>query len=188
MNNMNTENKTNNRSPTTNRRLVGRMAAFIWDILVHPVTFVVLTILWVLDLGAGSIVAYFNDPQFWAKMDSYPFNLWMSKVAPRQLPLSLWLYIYIILSYLMVASLLLCTINWFLKKRRKLKGLAEVLVHLGFLFIVAGFILGSSMGERTKVRLSQGDEVNLQGMGINLQLTDLWNFPSPPAMRSGTQR
>lgn len=153
--------------------------SLIWRVATSPVTFVVLTILWCLDLGAGSIVAYFNDPQFWIKMDSYPFNLWLEQVAPGTFPLSLWIYILVGLSYLMIISLLLCTINWFLRRRKGLKGLGEFLVHLGFLLIFAGFVLGSALGSRQQVRLPQGESVTVPGMGISLKLEDLAVVRSP---------
>ena len=52
-----------------------RAAARVWNTLTSPVTFVVLCFLWCLDLGLGSIAAYYYDPKFWMKMDSYPFNV-----------------------------------------------------------------------------------------------------------------
>jgi hypothetical protein len=150
-----------------------RAARLLWRVLVHPVTFVVITIMWCIDLAGGSIAAYFNDPQFWQKMDAYPFNLWMKQVAPKTLPVSLWVYILVVLSYIMVISLLLCTINWFLKRRKKLKGYGEFLVHLGFLLIFAGFVLGSSLGSRTRVVLDTGQVSQVKEMGISLRLDGL---------------
>jgi hypothetical protein len=153
--------------------------SLIWRVATSPVTFVVLTILWCLDLGAGSIAAYFNDPQFWIKMDSYPFNLWLEQVAPKTFPLSLWIYILVALSYLMIISLLLCTINWLLRRRKRLRGLGEFLVHLGFLLIFAGFVLGSAMGTRSQVRIPRGENVAVPDMGISLKLEDLAVVRSP---------
>jgi hypothetical protein len=153
--------------------------SLIWRVAISPVTFVVLTILWCLDLGAGSIAAYFNDPQFWIKMDSYPFNLWLEQVAPGTFPLSLWIYILVALSYLMIISLLLCTINWFLHRRKRLRGLGEFLVHLGFLLIFAGFVLGSALGTRSQVRIPRGESVTVPGMGISLKLENLAVVRSP---------
>jgi cytochrome c biogenesis protein len=151
----------------------------LWRVLVHPVTFVVITIMWCVDLAAGSIAAYFNDPQFWQKMDAYPFNLWMKQVAPKTFPGSLWVYILVVLSYVMVLSLLLCTINWFGKRRKYLKRYGEVLVHLGFLFIFVGFVLGSSLGTRTRVVLETGQVVPVEEMGISLRLNGLEVVQSP---------
>ena len=156
-----------------------RAVSLLWRVAVSPVTFVVLSILWCLDLGAGSISAYFHDPRFWTKMDAYPFNLWLSQVAPKTFPLSLWVYILVGLSYLLVLSLLLCTVNWFLRRRRRLKGLAEVLVHLGFLMIFAGFVLGSAIGARTQVTVPEGERVQVPGMGLSLELRELDVVRSP---------
>lgn len=156
--------------PEKGKHPVARGAALLWKTAVHPVTFVVLTILWCVDLAGGSIAAYFNDPRFWQKMDAYPFNLWLSQVAPRTFPLSLWVYILVILSYLMVLSLLLCTVNWFLKRRKKLKGFGEVFVHLGFLLVFAGFVLGSALGHRSSVVLEEGQIQPVKGMGVSLKL------------------
>jgi len=153
--------------------------AMIWRVATSPVTFVVLTILWCVDLAAGSIAAYFNDPQFWIKMDSYPFNLWLEQVAPKTFPLSLWIYILVVLSYLMIISLLLCTVNWFLRRRKRLKGLGEFLVHLGFLMVFAGFVLGSALGTRSQVRVPQGQTASVPGMGIDLKLESLSVVRSP---------
>lgn len=154
---------------TDNRPQIG-IAARLWAVSVHPVTFVVLSILWCVDLAGGSIAAYFNDPQFWQKMDAYPFNLWLKQVAPGTLPISLWVYILVALSYLMILSLLLCTINWFLKRRKKLKSFGEVLVHFGFLLIFAGFVGGSALGYRSSVLLEQGQALPVEGMGISIKL------------------
>ena len=156
-----------------------RWARLLWRVLVHPVTFVVITIMWCIDLAGGSIAAYFNDPQFWQKMDAYPFNLWMKQVAPKTFPVSLWIYILVALSYIMVISLLLCTINWFMKRRKKLKGYGEFLVHLGFLLVFAGFVLGSSLGSRTRVVLETGQVVPVKEMGVSLRLNDLEVVRSP---------
>ncbi len=156
-----------------------RFASWLWRVSVHPVTFVVLSILWCLDLAGGSIAAYFNDPQFWQKMDAYPFNLWLKQVAPRTFPVSLWLYILVVLSYLMILSLLLCTINWFLKRRKRLKGFGEVLVHLGFLLIFAGFVGGSALGYRNSVVLEEGQTLPVKGMGISVKLQSFDVVQSP---------
>ena len=155
------------------------IAARLWAISVHPVTFVVLSILWCVDLAGGSIAAYFNDPQFWQKMDSYPFNLWLKQVAPRTFPVSLWVYILVVLSYLMILSLLLCTVNWFVKRRKHLKGFGEVLVHLGFLLIFAGFVGGSALGYRSTVLLEEGKTVPVKGMGISVKLESFNVVQSP---------
>jgi cytochrome c biogenesis protein len=165
--------------PDRQAGMIKNMLLSLWRVLVHPVTFVVITILWCVDLAGGSIAAYFNDPQFWQKMDSYPFNLWMKQVAPKTFPVSLWVYILVVLSFLMILSLLLCTINWFLKRRKKLKGYGEVLVHLGFLLIFAGFVGGSALGTRTKVILEAGKIVPVEEMGISLRLNDLEVVQSP---------
>ncbi|UCG38549.1 MAG: cytochrome c biogenesis protein ResB [bacterium] len=151
----------------------------LWRVAVHPVTFVVLTILWCVDLAGGSIAAYFNDPQFWQKMDAYPFNLWLKQVAPRTFPASLWVYILVVLSYLMVLSLLLCTVNWFLRRRRRLRGYAEVLVHLGFLLVFGGFVLGSAAGSRTQVVLEVGRAAPVPGTELSLELNSLDLVQSP---------
>jgi hypothetical protein len=132
-----------------------------------------------LDLAGGSIAAYFNDPQFWQKMDAYPFNLWLKQVAPRTFPVSLWLYILVVLSYLMILSLLLCTINWFLKRRKHLKGFGEVLVHLGFLLIFAGFVGGSALGYRSSVVLEEGQILPVKGMGVSVKLQGFDVVQSP---------
>ncbi len=141
-----------------------------WEIAVSPSTFVVLSILWCLDLAVGSLVAYRADPRFWVRMDAYPFNQWLREVAPLEWPRSLWVYILVGLTYLVVASLVLCTANWFFRRRRRLRGMGEVLVHLGFLLVFAGFVLGSGFGSRIQgVRAAQGDEVPA-GQGLRLRV------------------
>jgi hypothetical protein len=141
---------------------------------VNPVTFVVLTIFWCLDLGIGSVMAHNKDPKFWTRMDAYPFNLWLSQVAPKTFPESLWVYILTVLTFLMVASLVLCTLNWFLRRRRRMRGMAEVCVHLGFLLVFAGFLLGSGWGSREQgLTLSSGDVVSLQSLPLTLKLLDV---------------
>ncbi len=161
-----------NKGPETGFPAQSTMLGILWRTLVHPVTFVVLTILWCLDLAGGSIAAYFDDPRFWQKMDAYPFNLWLKQVAPATFPVSLWVYILVALSYLMVLSLLLCTVNWFVRRRKKLKGFGEVLVHLGFLLVFAGFVLGSALGTRTQVVLEAGRRMPVKGMDQALELRD----------------
>ena len=158
---------------------LGNIPGFLWRTAVSPVTFVVLSILWCVDLGAGSIVAYFNDSQFWVKMDSYPFSLWMSQVAPGIFPMSLWIYVLVVLSYLMILSLLMCTVNWFIRRRRRIRGLGEVLVHLGFLLVFTGFVIGSAWGVRARVHISEGEKVKVPGMGMALRLDNLKVIQSP---------
>lgn len=157
------------RSGAVNRALRG-----LWKISTHPVTFVVLSLLWCLDLGAGSITAYHADPGFSAKMDAYPFRLWLREIASRTLPHSLWVYILVLLSYLLVLSLLLCTVKWFLKRRNRLRGLGEVLVHLGFLLLFGGFVIGSSLGSRTQgIALPVGATREIGETGASLRLDAL---------------
>ena len=158
---------------------LSRGSCLFWRILVHPVTFVVLSVLCCLDLAAGSIAAYFNDPFFWQKMDAYPLNLWLREIAPRDFPASLWVYILTGLSCMMVLSLLLCTVNWFLKRRKRLKSFGEVLVHLGFLLIFTGFVGGSALGYRTSVLLQEGQVLPLKDMGISLELRGFDLVQSP---------
>lgn len=151
--------------------LLRRAVGLAFDVAVAPVTFVVLSILWCLDLAAGSILAYREDPQFWMKMDAYPFNVWLREVAPQAFPGSLWVYILVALTYLVVASLVLCTLNWFFRRRRNLRGMGEVLVHLGFLLIFAGFVLGSGFGSRVQgIELAEGGSAPVGGTGLTLRL------------------
>ena len=123
---------------------------WLWRVASAPVTFVVLSILWCIDLAAGSIHAYRLDPQFWVKMDAVPFNEWLTRVAPTVWPASWWVYGLVALTYLVIASLLICTLNWFFRRCRGARGMGEVLVHLGFLLVFAGFVLGSGWGVRTQ--------------------------------------
>jgi hypothetical protein len=156
-----------------------RFLSGFWSVSVHPVTFVVLSVLWCVDLAVGSIAAYFNDPVFWQKMDAYPLNLWLREIAPRDFPASLWVYILAGLSCLMVLSLLLCTVNWFGKRRKHLKSFGEVLVHLGFLFIFAGFVGGSALGHRTSVLLKEGQVQSLEDMEVSIELRGFELVRSP---------
>ena len=156
-----------------------RILSILWRTAVSPVTFVVLSILWCVDLGAGSIAAYFNDPQFWVKMDSYPLSEWLNQVAPGIFPLSLWVYILTALSYLVILSLLMCTVNWFLRRRKKIRGLGEVLVHLGFLLVFTGFVIGSAWGVRARVSVSEGETEKIPGMEMSLRLDSLKVIRSP---------
>ncbi|MFV1957486.1 MAG: cytochrome c biogenesis protein ResB [bacterium] len=156
-----------------------RTVNIVWSTLTSPVTFVVISFLWSLNLGLGSIAAYFDDRMFHMKMDSVPFNVWLREVAPESLPQSLWIYILVVLTYLMVASLLLCTVNWFFRKRRRFKGIGEVLVHLGFLLIFAGFVLGSAFGQRTLVEVIEGGTSKVPMMDLTLSLQRLEVIRSP---------
>ncbi len=156
-----------------------RTVNIVWSTLTSPVTFVVICFLWILNLGLGSIAAYFDDPKFWVKMDSYPFNVWLREIAPESLPQSLWIYILVVLTFLMVVSLLLCTVNWFFRKRRRFKGIGEVLVHLGFLLIFAGFVLGSAFGQRTLVDVIEGGASKIPMMDLTLSLKKLEVVRSP---------
>jgi hypothetical protein len=126
----------------------GSILERLWRLAVSPVTFVVLSLLWCLDLGIGSLLAYWR-PDLFGGLDAYPFKVWLELEAPRAWPDSLWVHLLVVLSWLMVASLLLCTVNWFLYRRKRLKGLGEVLVHLGFLLVFAGYVIGAASGART---------------------------------------
>ena len=166
-------------SPGGKNRTIGRLASACWNMAVHPVSFVVLAILWCLDLGVGSVMAYFRDPGFWREMDTYPFNAWLGKVAPEIFPDSLWIYILVALSWLMVVSLLLCTVNWFIRRKKQLRGLAEFMVHLGFLLIFAGFVVGSAFGVRSEVILQEGKAVRVPEMDVSLMLRQ-FDVVGPP--------
>jgi hypothetical protein len=150
---------------------MGDGMGWFWRVASSPVTFVVLSVLWCLDLAAGSIYAYRLDPQFWVKMDSLPFNEWLTRVAPAVWPQSWWVYGLVILTYLVIASLAVCSLNWFFRRRRRARGMGEVLVHLGFLLVFAGFVLGSGWGLRTQgVRVAEGETVAVADQGLQLRL------------------
>jgi len=146
----------------------------LWRLAISPVTFVVLSVLWCLDLAVGSILAYRADPQFWMKMDAYPFNVWLREVAPGAFPQSLWVYVLVSLTYLVVLSLVLCTANWFFRRRKRLRGMGEVLVHLGFLLIFSGFVLGSGFGSRVQgLAVAVGGEAAVGDTGLTLRVENV---------------
>ncbi|TLN10469.1 cytochrome c biogenesis protein ResB, partial [bacterium] len=143
----------------------------LWELFVSPTAFVVLSILWCLDLAIGSLLAYEKNPRFWMQMDSVPFNYWLKVIAPQEYPTSIWVYILVALTYLMVASLLFCTLNWFLKKRRRYRGMGEVLVHFGFLLVFAGYVLGSGWGARVQdLSLAPGGQREIESLGLRLKV------------------
>jgi cytochrome c biogenesis factor len=145
-------------------------ARLFWRLAVHPVTFVVICLLWCLDLGLGSLLAYQRQDIF-GTMDAYPFALWLREVGRRTLPWSAWVYLLAALTWAMTASLALCTLNWFWKRRRILRGLGEVLVHLGFLLIFTGFVVEAVLGTRVHgVQIVEGGEVAIEQLGITLRL------------------
>jgi cytochrome c biogenesis factor len=151
-----------------------RGALFLWDLLVSPTAFVFLAIAWCLDLGLGSLRAFKADPQFWMKMDSVPFSQWLKESAPQLWPNSLWVYILVGLTWLMVLSLLLCTANWFFRRRKRYRGMGEVLVHLGFLLVFAGYVLGSGWGTRVQdIKLGEGMETDVPALGLRLKVNDI---------------
>lgn len=148
--------------------------SWLWRVATSPVTFVVLSILWCLDLAAGSIHAYRLDPQFWVKMDAVPFSEWLTRVAPAVWPDSWWVYGLVVLTYLVVASLLFCTLNWFFRRRRRARGMGEVLVHLGFLLVFVGFVLGSGWGVRTQgIQVAVGGSAPVAGQDADLRLDEV---------------
>ncbi len=160
--------------------LLRRVAMLLFEAAVSPATFVVLSILWCLDLAVGSILAYRADPQFWMKMDAYPFNVWLREVAPQTLPGSLWVYLLVVLTYLVVASLVLCTLNWFFRRRRHVRGMGEVLVHLGFLLIFSGFVLGSGFGSRTQgIEIAEGATAPVGESGLSLRVDGVDSVRGP---------
>jgi cytochrome c biogenesis factor len=142
----------------------------LWRLAVHPVTFVVICLLWCLDLGLGSLLAY-QRPDIFGTMDAYPFALWLREVGRRALPWSAWVYLLAALTWAMTASLALCTVNWFWKRRLSPRRLGEVLVHLGFLLIFAGFVVEAVLGTRVHgVQIAEGGEVAIGQLGITLRL------------------
>jgi hypothetical protein len=152
----------------------------IWRLAVNPVTFVVICLLWCLDLGLGSLLAY-RRPDLFGSMDAYPFALWLREVGRRALPWSGWVYLLAALTWAMIASLALCTANWFWRRRAHLKGLGEVLVHLGFLLVFAGFAVEAVLGTRVHgVLVGVGDEIPLPALGLALRLERL-DFTTSPA-------
>jgi hypothetical protein len=142
----------------------------LWRLAVHPVTFVVICLLWCLDLGLGSLLAY-QRPDIFGTMDAYPFALWLREVGRRALPWSAWVYLLAALTWAMTASLALCTVNWFWKRRLTPRRLGEVLVHLGFLLVFAGFVVEAVVGTRVHgVQIVEGGEVAIGQLGITLRL------------------
>lgn len=132
---------------TDHRGITRNFAAFLWRLAISPVSFVALALFWCLDLGTGSIFAYLR-PDLFGSLDAYPFTAWLRIEGPRAWPASLWVHLLVILSWLMVASLLLCTVNWFLYRRKRLSGMGEVLIHFGFLLVFAGYVIGAVWGAR----------------------------------------
>ncbi len=146
----------------------------VWDLLISPASFVLVSCLWCLDLGIGSIIAYKRDPKFWVKMDSVPFTVWMDRIAPGELPYSAWVYILVGLTWVMVISLALCTVHWFFRRRATKRGPAELLVHLGFMLVFIGFVLGSGWGEKVQnIQITKGEIVDIESMGVKLKLDDV---------------
>lgn len=151
-------------------RIILRMPGIFWQAFISPTTFVIISLLWCLDLGSGSLIAYRRSDLF-GSMDAFPFGVWLEKMGRGALPQSLWVYFLVILSYMMVASLLFCTVNWFIRRRTGVRGLAEVMVHLGFLLVFAGFVVGSAFGARTQgVRIPEGMQRSVPAMGVSLRL------------------
>jgi hypothetical protein len=151
----------------------------VWRIAVNPVTFVVICLLWCLDLGLGSLLAY-ERPDVFGSMDAYPFALWLREVGRRTLPWSAWVYWLAALTWAMTASLALCTANWFWRRRRSLKGLGEVLVHLGFLLVFTGFVVEAVLGTRVHdVLVVEGGETPLPQLGAALRLERISFTRSP---------
>ena len=142
----------------------------LWRLSISPVTFVVLSILWCLDLGIGSLYAYWR-PDLYGTLDNYPFTVWLKVAGPAAWPSSLWVHVLVVLTWAMVVSLLLCTANWLLFRRKRLKGLGEVLVHLGFLLVFAGYVAGAMFGFRTLgVTLPVGGSASVEGTDLRLAL------------------
>jgi hypothetical protein len=151
----------------------------LWRAAVHPVPFVVLCLLWCLDLGLGSLLAY-GRPDIFGSMDAYPFALWLREVGRRALPWSAWVYLLAALTWAMTASLALCTVNWFWRRRRSLRGLGEVLVHLGFLLVFGGFVVEATLGTRVHgVVVAEGGSVPVAALGLTLRLENIELVTSP---------
>ena len=158
----------------------------LWRLSISPVTFVVLSILWCVDLGIGSLYAYWRSDLF-GTLDNYPFTVWLKLEGPRAWPASLWVHALVVLTWLMVASLLLCTINWFLYRRKRLKGLGEVLVHLGFLLIFAGYVAGAIGGSRTQgIILPIGGSARIEGLDATISLKEMQPLLGPGGSVQGT--
>jgi hypothetical protein len=158
---------------------VTALAGVLWRLVVNPVTFVVLCLLWCLDLGLGSLLAY-QRPDIFGSMDAYPFATWLREVGRRALPWSAWVYLLAALTWAMTASLALCTVNWFRRRRGNIKGLGEVLVHLGFLLIFAGFVVEAVLGTRVHgVLVGPGDDVLIPPLGLSLHLERIDRTISP---------
>ena len=151
----------------------------LWRAAVNPVTFVVLCLLWCLDLGLGSLLAYQRADLF-GSMDAYPFALWLRGVGRRALPWSAWVYLLAALTWAMTVSLALCTANWFWRRRGNLRSLGEVLVHLGFLLIFSGFVIEAVAGTRVHgVLVVEGRSTPIPQLGLALGLERVSLVTSP---------
>ena len=80
----------------------------------------------------------------------------------------------------LVVSLVLCTLNWFFRRRRHMRGMGEVLVHLGFLLIFSGFVLGSGFGERTQgIQIAEGETAAVGESGLSLRVDGVDSVRGP---------
>lgn len=147
------------------------IASRLWALAVSPTVFVVLACLWCLDLGIGSIMAFRRDPQFWMKMDSVPFNIWLDRFAPGEMPHSLWVYILVVLTWLVMISLAACAVGWFVHRRARKRTMAEALLHFGFMLVFIGFLVGSGWGERSQgIVVAAGETADVPGLSLKLKL------------------
>ena len=167
--------------------LLSKATGALWRLSISPVTFVFIAIFWCLDLGAGSLLAH-SHPELFGNLDSFPFTVWLRQEGPKAMPYALWLHGLVVLSWLMVISLLLCTINWFLFRRKRLKGLGEVLIHFGFLLVFAGYVIGSIFGARTLgVKLPiNGGTAPVAEQNLSLTLREVRPLTGPYGESAGT--
>jgi cytochrome c biogenesis protein len=98
---------------------------------------------------AGSIVMI-KFPKTFGSIDQMTLADWFRHFGQAKPALSWWLYLTAVAVVLLGINTLCCFCDWLLRFRARWRKSGEYLIHLGFVFCLAGLIWGSIAGSRSE--------------------------------------
>ncbi len=140
-----------------------------WKLLCSlKLTIVLASIATLLGVG-GSLLIPFNA-QVFGDLDAVPLGLWLAEKGSQAPGLSWWIPLAGIFVGLLGLNTLCCFIDWLFHLRARWRKTGEYLIHLGFVLIMSAFLWGSQTGFRSQNGLLVGQQLELQQLGVVLQL------------------
>ncbi|MBI5491766.1 MAG: cytochrome c biogenesis protein ResB [Deltaproteobacteria bacterium] len=146
----------------------------IWKFFSSVYLTVALAALVCIDAAWGSMLAM-KYPQFFRNLDQAILLPWLSSKGPGYLPLTLWIYVLVLLVALFAVNTAVCTadrIYAIIKAHRPWQSFFPHLVHIGFFIALLGHLAGSVGGFRSYGHMVfKGDSIPVpESNGLYLRL------------------